>query len=196
MRVSNSNQRLFFHKGQHMVLNNLQKDTVWPWFKKVSINVCHKKPFSTMYQIGLKGMQWWHGFVMYSEVVSVKDGKHISPPLEVALNRNNINKVEATLFNTYKYHTTGSLYDVARKCLFWSLDFEVCEVCGESLMTNITQCHQDSQWMEKLMHKQFSVIILLMMLHFHRGIQKLELWGWGWGGGGDYHFLGGSWTPL
>ena len=53
--------------------------------------------------------------------------------LKVALNRNNINKAEATLFNTYKDHTTGSLYDVAEKCPFWSLMHEGISKFGHSL---------------------------------------------------------------
>ena len=45
----------------------------------------------------------------------------LSPPLEVAVNKNNITNIENALLETYKYSTPGSLYDVRRKSTYWSL---------------------------------------------------------------------------
>ena len=86
-----------------------------------------------MYQVGLNGMKWWHEYLMSSNAVSIDGGKKISPPLEVAVNKNNIIKVEETLLNTYRYDTPDSLYDVARKSPFWSFMHDGISKFGNNL---------------------------------------------------------------
>ena len=50
-------------------------------------------------------------------MVHVKENKKLPPPLEVAVNRNNISNIENALLESYKYHTPDSLYDITRNLL-------------------------------------------------------------------------------
>ena len=69
-----------------------------------------------MYETLIEGMRGYHQFIM--------EGNHdvkLVRPVEVTLNKNNIDQFERALLDIYWYDTPVSIYSIARKSPFWSI---------------------------------------------------------------------------
>ena len=67
------------------------------------------------YKCNLKSLQEYHKFS--EELI----GNMIPPPLEVALSKNNISRVQVAVLDGYRYESNNRIYQELQKSPFWSL---------------------------------------------------------------------------